>query len=289
MSDKFENIKHQADRVRNIDLQEILKCIESTPDNKDKAKWHTSCGTISITGFKFMNWNLGCGGVGAIDLVMHLKGFDFKPAVSWLVKNFPHTCNYAHAKKQSFSKHRFKLPQRDNNNLHQIKSYLYKKRCIPYELINTLIKSGHLYADNRGNAVFLLLGKEKKVVGAELRGTASLKWRGMALGSKKNMGCFTVKNRKSLNIVICESAIDALSFFALDSNCIAVSTSGVNANIAWLPKVINHGYKVYCGFDADEIGDFFAAKLIKKYPSLYRLRPDCKDWNEVLQMKFRYK
>ena len=44
----------------------------------------------------------------------------------------------------------------------------------------TLITSGRLYADRRGNAVFLLLGKAGQPVGAELRGTSARVWRGMA-------------------------------------------------------------------------------------------------------------
>ncbi len=275
--------------VRSISLEEVLKHTESTRDNKDKAKWHTSRGIISVTGAKFMNWKLGVGGGGAIDLVMHLKGYDFKTAVSWLAGNFSCTGNHAHIAKRSFSKRKFKPPQRADTRLYQIKSYLHKKRSIPSDQINALIKSGNLYADNRGNAVFLLLGKKKRVIGAELRGTGRQQWRGMAPGSRKNQGCFFVKKQNSINIVLCESAIDAVSYFVLHSDCITVSTSGVNADPAWLRDVIDKGYRVYCGFDADETGDYFAARMRKRYPSVKRIRPAFKDWNEVLQMKLRYK
>ncbi len=33
-------------------------------------------------------------------------------------------------------------------------------------------------------------GKEKSVVGADLRGTTTKQWRGMAIGSRKDLGCF---------------------------------------------------------------------------------------------------
>ncbi len=280
----YEHIKRQADMVRSINLKDVLKHTESSPDDKDKAKWHTSRGIISITDVKFMNWNQGVGGGGAIDLVMHLKGFDFKTAVLWLVEIFSITDNYTNAEKLSSPKNRFKSPQRSENRLHQIKEYLYK-RCIPPKQIHALIKSGNLYADKRGNAVFLLLGKEKRVVGAELRGTGTQKWRGMAPGSRKNRGCFFVKKLNSKNIVLCESAIDAISYFVLNPDCITVSTSGVNANPAWLQDIINKGYNVYCGFDADETGDYFAARMIRQYPLVKRIRPAFKDWNEVLQVK----
>ena len=287
MSDGYEYIKHQADMARGINLEAVLKCIGCTRDDKDKAKWQTSRGVISVTGPKFMNWKLGVGGGGAIDLVIHLKGDDFKTAVSWLAGNFSFTGNHTHVAKRFLSKHSFEPPQRADDRLYQIKNYLYKKRCIPYEPINTLIKSGNLYADNRGNAVFLLLGKEKRIVGAELRGTGRKQWRGMAPGSKKNQGGFFVRKRNSINMVLCESAIDAISYFVLYPDCVTVSTSGVNGDPLCLRNVINKGYRVYCGFDADETGDYFAARMMKRYPSVKRIRPEFKDWTEVLQMKLQ--
>ena len=78
-------------------------------------------------------------------------------------------------------------------------------------LLSHFLNSSKLYADNRGNAVFLLPGKEKKVVGAELRGTNDLRWHGMAPGSRKDLGCFYVKTPNTNKIVICKSAIDAIS------------------------------------------------------------------------------
>ena len=148
-----------------------------------------------------------------------------------------------------------------------------------------LIRSGKLYADNRGNAVFLLLGKEKKVVGAELRGTTHSRWHGMASGSKKGLGAFYVKNRNTDKIVLCESAIDALSYFALQPGCMVVSTSGANPDPAWLPLFMAKDFEIYCGFDNDEAGERAANKMIYLYPAVKRLRPTKHDWNEVLRAK----
>ena len=135
-----------------------------------------------------------------------------------------------------------------------------------------------------GNAVFLLLGKEKRIVGAELHGTRSKKWRGMAPGSSKHMGYFfiNVYHDNSKHVIICESAIDAISYFAMNPNCIAISTSGVNSNPEWLSHAIKKGYQIYCGFDSDETGDIYAAKMISQFPSVKRLRPLAHDWNDVL-------
>jgi hypothetical protein len=140
-----------------------------------------------------------------------------------------------------------------------------------------LIRSGKLYADERGNAVFLLPGKEKKVAGAELRGTTCSKWRGMAFGSDKGLGAFYVTSQNTKKIVLCESAIDALSYFALHPHCMAASTSGVNPRPAWLPIFIAKGFEIYCGFDNDEAGERAAVKMIHLYPMVKRLRPAKQD------------
>ena len=280
-----EHIRYRADHVRNIDLVEILKLVGSVRDNHDRAKWHTCQGVLSVTGRKFMNWTQLVGGGGAIDLVMHLRQLDFTSAVSWLSE---HLSSFAAHSSEFISsnataKRVFKLPQRDDRNLPKVIDYLRYGRCIPAALVNMLVRSGKLYADNRGNAVFLLLGKEKKVVGAELRGTTHSRWHGMAPGSQKGLGAFYVKSRNAAKIVLCESAIDALSYFALHPGCMVVSTSGANPNPAWLPLFIAKGFEIYCGFDNDETGERTADKMIHLHPTVKRLRPTKHDWNDVLR------
>src|SRR5215467_1082407 len=75
-------------QLRAIPLESVLVASAAQRDPHDKAKWHTTKGPISITGMKFMNWNQSRGGGGAIDLAMHLNGFDFKAAVYWLRRCF---------------------------------------------------------------------------------------------------------------------------------------------------------------------------------------------------------
>ena len=281
----FEDIRGKAAHVRNIDLIEILKRAGGIRDNHDRAKWHTSQGVISVTGRKFMNWTQSVGGGGAIDLVMHLNGCNFRSALFWLLENlsFSAARSPEYVSSKPTAKRVFTLPERDDRNLTKVIDYLRYDRCIPAVPINMLIRSGKLYADKRGNAVFLLLGKEKKVVGAELRGTNHSRWHGMAPGSKKGLGAFYVKSQITKKIMLCESAIDALSYFALHPDCMAVSTSGANHNPAWLTLFIAKGFEIYCGFDNDETGERVANKMINLYPMVKRLRPTKHDWNEVLR------
>ena len=282
---EFEDIKKTANSVRRIELVEILKRTGGIQDRYDKAKWHTSQGSISVTGQKFMNWTQGFGGGGAIDLVIHLKECHFKTAIWWLCQNFSVPAINGSEKTKPISKRMLKLPKKDVNRLPQVSNYLRYNRCIPVELINFLVKCGILYADARGNAVFLLLGKEKRVVGAELRGThiTHFRWRGMASGSRKDLGCFYVKRKNTGKIVLCESAIDAISYFALHPNCMAISTSGATPNPPWLSIFIHKGFEIFCAFDSDEKGDNLANKMIGIYPIVKRLRPEKHDWNDVLK------
>ncbi len=282
----FEGIRKKADEVRNIDLGVLLQYFGSTKDLQDKAKWYTSQGVISVNGPKFMNWTRGTGGGGAIDLVIHLQGVGFKDAVLWLHNHFSFSFVQSSSIKSHPVKQILKLPQKDDRKLKQVTQYLIKRRYLPKKLIKNLIQSEKLYADIWGNAVFLLLGKKKRVVGAELRGTCNQKWRSMAPGSRKDLGCFYFVGKNVRKMALCESAIDAASCAVLYPEHTAISTSGATANPGWLQNFIINGCKIYCGYDADKTGDTMANKMIKRYPSIKRLRPKKHDWNDVLRASF---
>ena len=164
-------------------------------------------------------------------------------------------------------------------------NYLRHVRRIPGQLLDSLVKSGKLYADCRANAVFLLLGKGKTIVGAELRGTTHPKWHGMSPGSRKDLGCFFVGRTDTKKAVLCESAIDAVSCVVLHQDGIGLSTSGAHPNPPWLPTLIGNGFDVYCGFDADDTGDSHADTMLRLHPTVNRLRPSKHDWNDVLQSR----
>jgi DNA primase len=105
----------------------------------------------------------------------------------------------------------------------------------------------------------------------------------LAPGSRKDLGYLHVKNDKSTKILICESAIDAISYYALDPHCMALSTAGAHPNPAWLSSLINKESDLFCAFDADKTGDALAQKMIALYPTIKRLRPINHDWNDVLK------
>ncbi len=297
----YNKIKNQLFLIRNIPLIQILLLSGAFRDKSDKNKWHTSRGIISVTNTKFFNWNQNIGGGGAIDLAIHLLQTDFKNAVTYLIKHFPELNNYSctlsnqsyYSKNKPLSNITLRLPVKDDSKLNQVIYYLTYIRLLPSNIILQLIKSGKLYADSNANAVFLLLGKDNEIVGAELRGTTSNKWHKIARGSNKDKGFFSIGNFNAGKIILCESAIDAISCFALldtrttdNNNFMAISTAGVSNNPYWLRDYLKHDYIIYCGYDSDTVGDKMAINLIERYPAIKRLRPIKHDWNKLLIDKF---
>ena len=284
----FWQRRQQADQLRAIPLELVLPLCGGQRDPYDKHKWHTAAGVLSVNGAKFMNWNGGRGGGGAIDLVIHLHRLDFKAAVDWLAQHFPGSV--PPLPPAPTPQPQFQLPAPDPGKLDRVLQYLVEQRKIAPALLDPLIGSGTLYADTRANAVFLLLGKEKLPVGAELRGTTARPWHGLAPGSQKDLGCFAVPTEPlpaagfaGQPVILCESAIDALSCFALHPQSRCLSTAGARPNPTWLKPLLDQAAQVYCGFDADPTGDQMADAMMALHPGVQRLRPSAHDWNDVLK------
>jgi hypothetical protein len=281
----------QLRHLRAIPLEAVLPLCGAHADRRDRRKWHTSQGVLSISGPKFMNWHCGVGGGGAIDLVMHLNHWDFKAAVDWLADHFPAALPLP-PPVPSTPRVTFQPPPSDPSKLGRVKDYLVRQRAIAPALLEPLLQSGTLYADTRANAVFLLLGKENIPVGAELRGTTQRPWRGLAAGSQKDLGFFSIPAQArpvtlptGRQVILCESAIDAISCFALHRQYRCLSTAGARPNPRWLRSLLDQGGEIYCGFDADPVGDAMARALIALHPTVKRFRPVAHDWNNLLRAR----
>jgi hypothetical protein len=107
----------------------------------------------------------------------------------------------------------------------------------------------------------------------------------MAPGSRKDFGFFSIPNASLARIILCESAIDALSCFALHPQHRCISTAGARPNPLWLPALIAQAAQIYCGFDADPTGDAMAHAMISLHPSVLRLQPNPHDWNDALRAR----
>lgn len=276
-------IQKRAERVRGIALEPVLRLAGAQPDVHDPRKWHTSEGVLSITGPKFMNWTRGLGGGGAIDLVIHLKHRSFMEALQWLEGCFPAPASTP--SEQPDLQRSLQLPVPCVQNLRRIKGYLAAQRGLPAALTDPLIASGRIYADSKANVLFLLSGQNGSPVGAELRGTTFSRWRGMAPGSQKDCGFFDIGPSSTSSLVLCESAIDAISCCALHPEYRCVSTAGARAHPRWLSSLISHSIEIYCGYDADPAGDAMAQAMQARHPKVKRLRPSRKDWNDLIRSK----
>jgi hypothetical protein len=309
-----DDFQRRANLVRDIPLEVVLRSWGAVRDRSDKSRWQTPRGPLSVTGAKFFDWHDRHGGGGAIDLVMHLGGGDARQAIEWLWHHYGSQLadtNLAPASDGTFasslsrpvdgdrdckghdSPSQLRLPLSSPAKLERVRRYLHQRRYLCPNILATLIDDGKLYADNRGNAVFLMVaGKPNRAIGAELRGTGSRVWRGLAPGTRRDAGYFWIGRRDSQRIVLCESAIDAISCFQLQlqpqqpaglgEECICISTAGVRPDAPWLRPLLARGYAIYCGFDTDEAGERACRQMIARHPSVHRLRPPQHDWNETL-------
>lgn len=286
-------IRQKADILRAIPLPAVLRVWGAQPDPHDRHKWHTPQEVLSVTGAKFMNWTRGDGGGGAIDLVIHLNRCAFREALAWLADHFPSTplptdLDLGRAPPP------FQLPPPASALWAWVRSYLLEQRRLPADLLDGLHHSGSLFADHHANALFVLRGEHARAVGGELRGTTAQPWRGMVPGSKKDWGFFSMPSLPlpfpaptpgQDAIVLCESAIDALSCHLLHPQLACISTAGARPNPRWLRLLLAQGYAVYCGFDTDPTGETMAQAMIALHPQVRRMSPSAHDWNDVFRAR----
>ena len=275
--------RERTDRLRAIPLTDILRALDAQPDPHDPAKWRTERGVLCVNGAKFFNWTESRGGGGAIDLAMHLKGLCFKEAMDWLAGRFTSWPPAVPLLVASQTARPILLPVPAANALFVVLRYLVEQRRLPGQRLRSLVASGDLYADRHRNAVFLLRNEHNAPVGAELRGTGPESWHGLAPGSRKDSGYFAVGPRSPNRIVLCESAIDAISCHALYPDRLCISTAGARDNPAWMPATLARGLPTYCGFDNDTTGERMAQAMCERYPAVQRLRPSHHDWNDALR------
>jgi len=224
----FDEFRRRAEAVRQIPLATVLAFWGAIRDPHDRAKWHTQRGPLSVAGSQFTAWHTNHGGGGAIDLMMHLAQVDVGSAVAWLEQHLGArtfvvgpgpTSAAANSTPVPEGRGPLRLPVPNDRQLNRVRHYLKQCRGLSGALLESLIQAAKLYADHRANAVFLLLaGKPNRPLGAELRGTGPRLWRGMASGTRKDLGFFWLGDPASRQLVLCESAVSlpqaCMNFFS---------------------------------------------------------------------------
>ncbi len=315
-----EDYRALAARVRAIDLPAVIERLGGQVDRYNTAKYRLDGEHISITGERFYNHDRGQGGGGAIDLVMHATGYDYREAIAYLRDTHGadtavtaatwHTAREGVRQAQEIVAHAerpaFHAPAPDERRWAQVRNYLVVDRALPAVLVDELHERGTIYADHRSNAVFIRQDADGQATGASLRGTApGSAFKGLAAGTRRDEGHFSFtigqpEPYKAPQLYLTESPIDALSRAALllregaSAERIFISTDGHGS----LPtRQIDAGLErravVHCGFDRDRSGEImwervterYGAQAHETYGPIDRDRPPVgvKDWNLALQ------
>jgi hypothetical protein len=298
-------------RARGADLAAVLRSLGAEHDRYDKAKWRIDGQVISVRGEKFYDHVAGCGGGGAIDLVMHVRSISLAEAVDYLdgrVWPSPPATRDLPAVRDLGQTTPFVPPRPAPEHWPGVRAYLVEERALPAVLIDVLHAQGSLYADGRRNAVFLRRDLQGAATGAALRGTRpGSRFKGLALGTDRAAGWFhfAAGDRGAPQMVLTESPIDTLSYYALThGSCppagqgyreLYAATDGAGALphplIAW---TLAHGGLVRVAFDRDDTGERLWQQLWERYvtaaggdPTRFWREPPPlgKDWNDVLQAR----
>jgi hypothetical protein len=280
----------ELQRVRSIPLESVLEGLGARRDPKDpRRNWRINESRITVKDAKFFDHNREKGGGGAIDLVQHITGYDFKQAIGWLGAN--HRVISAASKRQAEQTKKqgsapaiTQPPTPDPNRLTRVRWYLTEKRAIPERIVDREIAKGHVYADTKANVVFKLRDDIGKEIGYELRGTYDKAFHSVS-GEK---GLFFTGTKQGRVAAFVESAIEALSYRALRGNLLVISTTG---NAIELPgrmgkHLLQRGFRLISAFNADRDGDRMAERFNERMGrEVVRDRPDervGKDWNVQL-------
>lgn len=299
--------KAVADRLRALDLARVLDALGFEQDPHEKIRWKADGFNITLgEGTKAGKWfdhaaERGRG--GAIDLVAHVMGSDFKGAVAWLASQFGegaaaadltaqlHRQAVVQVKEAITERDPFTPPAAAPEHWPEVRRHLVEDRALPARYIDRLHELGDCYADTRRNAVFLCRDEEGRAVGAELKGTVARedgsRFTGMTPGSRKDVGGFRIGTLARAAVVyLVESAIDAISLARLrqmdgEKDFAVVSTAGHTPEPrSWFAGLAETVRRV-CAFDNDPPGNK-AAEALRRH-RFERLRPAGKDWNDDLR------
>jgi hypothetical protein len=233
--------KQQADQLRDLPLEDVAWHLGLDKADKGENRWKGLGQVININGSKWYDFTAEKGGGGAIDLVMHVVGCNFRQSLAWLCDRFGEEgmlrASRAKVEEQATKiveeepAPQFVPPKQDESTWLNVKNYLTKARGLPENFVDGLHSKGWLYADEQQNAVFTMrclwqpspmVSLDDETTGAFLRGTRGEdnSFMGYAPGTKRTQGWFYLHlggkaTDEVEKVVICKSPIDALSCAAL--------------------------------------------------------------------------
>ena len=307
--------KSEADRLRDIPLGQVLQDLGFEHIPRESGTWgqvfRSPAGKIVTKGEKFYDFHGSSVdartgkqlGGGAIDLVMHLEGVEFKEAVGILRSTYGSEraagalTKYYADRAGSWVQNTKPVTVRpldapDPGRLQGVRKYLTQERGIHPDAVEYLVQRGDLYANRHGSAVFVHRDLAGAVKGTTVRGTrGSFK---QSQGEKKSAWfTYGVPLAEASSVVLCESPIDALSYATVkrvpEGTCIvALGGHTVSQELEEALK----GKKIILGLDnpekepslqAQDEGRKVLQGIRKRFPfASVEVPTGGKDWNEQL-------
>ena len=293
----MRNLREIANQVRGTPLNHVAQFLGGTQDKRDKQRWIFSSCSVWLGKDKdcdrFFDHQAGKGGGGAIDLVIYVLNCGFQEAVTTLAASVGSEAKAVKITPMAkvAAVQNFLAPKACPECPALLYEFLTGTRMLPKHVVDLAIADGRIYADTRRNAVFLCHDPRGRVTGAELRGTGPKPFKGMALGSRRGIGFFTLPHPTPEKLVVVESALDALAYHALFESqpATVVSTAGVLSSCPALTELaLNLGLTdISIAYDNDSAGNQAADALIEALSqdghfTIRRLTPWLKDWNDIV-------
>jgi hypothetical protein len=165
--------RQQADQLRDLPLEDVAWHLGLDKADKGENRWKGLGQVININGSKWYDFTAEKGGGGAIDLVMHVVGCNFRQSLAWLCVSEAYR-RYRFSEEGMLRASRAKVeeqaskivadepvpqfvaPLEDDSKWLSVKNYLTSSRGLPENFVDGLHSKGWLYADDQQNAVFTM-------------------------------------------------------------------------------------------------------------------------------------
>jgi hypothetical protein len=315
MKDEVKNMPYvtpeQIQRAKRLDLLTYLQYYEPHElvrfsDNVYTTRTHDS---LKISNGKWNWWSRGIGGRSALDYLIKVRGMTLPEAVLQIDGQAAIAPPIPSKAGESAKPRRLLLPEKNKSN-DRVVAYL-TGRGIHSTLIDYCIQTGRLYESrHHHNAVFVGFDPQGVPRYGALRGTSGSRFMGDVSGSDKHFSFSIPAREKSTKLRLFESAIDLLSYGALEllagrdwrkGNCL--SLAGIykpkkNIEGSTLPAALMQYLKDYLQIteialhlDNDAAGRLAAETIKALLPLTYTVSDEPpkhgKDYNDYLKMMLR--
>jgi hypothetical protein len=283
-----------------MDFQFILDsfCLEPDPLNP---QWWIGGGRKLCVDFEnkeFLDARNEFRGAGLLDLVRYLSNGNHKDALYWIAAqkgvSEVHRCLVNELEKSLTNDDAggnqpkdllvdFRLPKIDGHR-EVLEKFLIHLGLAP-EVTGPLLDEQKIYASRINGtlmAVFLCRNAFDPT-GAELVGITE-EFSGMHIFSDRYKGAFSIGKWDEKRIVVCQDAIDALSYKQLhpDDHGLIISSAGMTQYPPFIDDLIEENWDVQISFGNQEVGQTFAKKIQQRLPVVDLVFPDRESWHAVL-------